>query len=128
MKISIRNQPAIDIGGVRRQFFAIVLEHLAHNERYGLFEGLPCSLRPCYRATSLSSGLLTLVGTMVGHNILLDGQGFPYLSECCYYYIAGQIEKAVTCVTTNDVSEEVKFIVSKVRWYVLITVINLIKV
>ena len=94
VKISIRNQPAIDIGGVRRQFFAIVLEHLAHNERYGLFEGLPCSLRPCYRATSLSSGLLTLVGTMVGHNILLDGQGFPYLSECCYYYIAGQIEKA----------------------------------
>ena len=71
------------------------------------FGGPVQRLRPSYRASNLSSGLLTTIGTMVGHSFLMDGYGFPYLSECCYY-IAGHFDKALTCISADDVEEQVR--------------------
>ena len=51
---------------------------------------------------------------MIAHSILLDGQGFRYLSEYCYYYIADHYNQAITSVTIDDVGANVKFIVEKV--------------
>jgi hypothetical protein len=72
-----------------------------------------------YRASNLSSGLLTTIGTMIGHSFLLDGYGFPYLSEC-YYYIAGCFDKALTCISAEDVEEQVRIFTHEVSFmYVL---------
>ena len=122
VRISIRGQPAVDVGGVRRQFFFSVLCNLANpssestsTSALRLFEGKPHRLRPAYKASILSSGMLATVGTMIAHCILLDGQEFPYLSECCYYYIAGSYDQALAPVTINDVGTNVQFIIIEVN-------------
>ena len=92
VRITIHGQTA---GGVRRQFFFIVFTQLVKPSATSLFEGEPCRLRLAYKATSLSSGLLRTVGTMVAHSILLDGQGFPFLAEYCYHYLTGNEDLAI---------------------------------
>ena len=125
VRVSIRGQPAVDVGGVRRQFFFTVLQNLAHPREsasvFMFFEGNPRRLRPAYKASILSSGMLTTLGTMIAHSIILDGQGFPYLSDYCYYYIADCYDQALTSVTTDDVGANVKFIVEKVIFIVILT-------
>ena len=51
---------------------------------------------------------------MIGHSILLDGQGFPYLSEFCYHYLSGNENCAITSITKDDISMGVKVIVEEV--------------
>ena len=46
----------------------------------------------------------------------MDGYEFPYLSEYCYYYIAGYEDKALTCIMLEDVGEQVKRLVTKVTF------------
>ena len=108
VRICIRGQPAIDTGGVRRQFFEVVFKTLAHSEKFSMFDGPGDHLRPAFRMSNLSSGMFRVLGQMVAHSLNLDGQGFPYLSECIYYYLAGFIDRAMTLVTDADLSEQVK--------------------
>ena len=91
VRILIRGQPGIDTGSVRRQFFRIVFSRFADpSSPLYLFEGLQNRLKPAYKASVLSSGLLKIFRTLVAHSFLLDGQGFPYLAEYCFYYLAGK--------------------------------------
>ena len=78
LRISLRGQPAVDTGGVRRQFFTSVLEHLALSEKCRLFEGPPDHIRPVFRMSNVSSGMMRIIGLMVAHSFILDGQGFPF--------------------------------------------------
>ena len=114
VRISVVHRPAIDTGGVRRQFFSEIFLRMASSDALGLFEGPPNSLRPAFRQSSISSGMLTLFSTMVGHSIILDCQGFPFLSPSNYYYMAGHHIKALSLVSLNDVSEKVPYIITKV--------------
>ena len=43
-----------------------------------VFDGPPKRFRPAFKTSTLSSGML---GYMVAHNILMDGQGFPFLAS-----------------------------------------------
>lgn len=65
-----------------------------------VFEGVSNRLRP---SSNLSSGILKSIGIMIAHSFLLDGQGFPFLSEYCFYYIADCYDRAVTCIGEDDV-------------------------
>lgn len=114
VKIIMKRQPGIDTGGVRRQFLSIVLSDIALSRSVKVFEGPVHRLRPSFRASNLSSGLLSTIGAMIGHSLLMDGCGFPYLSEYCYYYIAGYTDKALTCITSEDIGEQVKHVVEQV--------------
>ena len=114
VRISMRRQPGIDTGGLRRQFFSVVLGDIALSHSLQVFEGPIQKLRPSYRASILSSGLLSTVGTMIGHSFVMDGYGFPYLSEYCFYYLAGNADKALTSITLDDVGEQVKLLVTEV--------------
>lgn len=49
----------------------------------------------------------------------MDGYAFPYLSEYCYYYMAGYSGKALTCITI-DVGEQVKQLVQQVCVYTVL--------
>ena len=117
VRISIRDQPAIDLGGVRRQFFSVVFNTLINpsSSTRSIFEGPPNRLRPAQKGSLVSSGLLKNFGVMIAHSLLLDGQGFPFLADYCYYYIAGCEELAITCITSEDVGNNVKFIIDEVR-------------
>ena len=129
VRISIRGQPAIDTGGVRRQFFSVVFSKLAEPScAMCLFEGPPNRLRPAYKASLLSSGLLTIFGTMVAHSFLLDGQGFPFIAEYCFYYLAGLHDQATTCISIEDVGADVKSILTEVQtvFIILICVLYLV--
>ena len=115
LQVSIRGQPGIDTGGVRRQFFSVVLTKLAQSSPpFCFFDGDPNRLRPAFKATTLSSGMMTTIGTMIAHSIVLDGQGFPFLAEYCFYYIAGCVDHAITCIGTEDVGADVAHILNKV--------------
>ena len=79
-----------------------------------IFEGPQHRLWPAFKASSLSSGMLATVGTMIGHSILLDGQGFPFLAEYYYHYLTGNETLAITSITSEDVSLGVKHILEEV--------------
>ncbi len=80
-----------------------------------IFEGPPNRLRPAYKASLLSSGMLKNVGTVGAHSILMDGQGFPFLADYCYYYIAGCYDLSVTCITEEDIGIRDKSVINEVR-------------
>lgn len=119
-RVTMKDQPAVDTGGVRRQMFSVVFETLAYSENFRMFEGLPDHLRPAFRISNLSSEMFKILGQMIAHSLILDGQGFPFLSECIYYYLAGQTDKAVTLVSPNDVSESVRILVRKVYYLIIL--------
>ena len=48
-----------------------------------------------------------MIGTMIAHTFLLDGQGIPFMAEYCFYYIAGCYDLALSYVTIDDTTESV---------------------
>ena len=64
VRINMRKQPAVDTGGVRRHFFAVVFEN---SKTFSLFEGPPEQLCPCFRMSNLSSGLFHIIGRTQSH-------------------------------------------------------------
>lgn len=117
VRVSIADQPAIDTGGVRRQFYNDALIQISNNEH--LFEHTESGILPVFRQSTLSSGLFTTIGKLIGHSIIMDSQGFPYLSTSIYYYMAGLIDAAVSAVSMEDLGGYTKHIVSKVQDFVL---------
>ena len=118
LRVTIENQIAVDAGGVRRQFMSDVFSYFTTSCSLRLFEGPQNRLRPCFRQSSIS--LLALVGKMVGHSIVQDGIGFPFLSPACYFYMAGYVDRAISAASIEDVGENVKQVVKKVSGMVLI--------
>ncbi len=114
IRIRINDQPVVDTGGARRQFFNDVFANIATSQQLRLFEGTANRLRPVFRQSSISSGMMSLVGKMVGHSILMDCQGFPFLSPSCYYYMAGYTDQAMAECSLVDAGDRVSQVVSKV--------------
>lgn len=115
VRVCIPNQPVIDTGGARRQLFSSVFTTLATSDNFGLFEGPPGRLRPVFRQSSVSSGLLNILGKMVGHSIVMDTQGFPFLSPPCYYYMCGYLDKALSLLRPEDAGEHVNHVIAQVN-------------
>lgn len=115
IRVVVDDSPAIDTGGVRRQVFSDVFELFADNKHAKLFEGPPNFLRPVCSAESRSSGLLKVLGTMIAHSIAQDGQGFPYLSPLCYWYLVAGEDVALDHLTLADVGADVRSLVTKVH-------------
>ena len=117
INVILEGQPAIDTGGVRRTFFTVVYEKVISGY-LDMFEGPPKRLRPAFKMSVLNSGILKILGQMIGHTLLMDGIGFPYLSPPCYYYMAGKWNTAITFITDEDVSSRVRHVLKQV-WIVI---------
>ena len=116
IRVSLCGQPAIDTGGVRRQVYSQVFERVAFSDRLCLFDGPLDRRRPAFRISSLSAGVMRLVGRMIGHSILLDRLGFPYLSPVCYNVMVGRQDQALLLCTPEDASERVQQVLKKVSY------------
>ena len=87
LRIAYKSQPAVDSGGVMRQFYSDLFEGLAEGKLMVLFEGEADRKVPSYRPVTVMSGLLEMVGKMISHSIAQGGPGFPFLAIPCYYYL-----------------------------------------
>lgn len=104
--IYLKNVPAIDAGGVRRQIYTTVLQQLSDNQYSPcLFQGKEFHLRPYYTASAMDTEIFKVLGCMVGHSIIQEGIGFPYLSPLCFWYIVAGKETAMQHFTDDDVSD-----------------------
>lgn len=117
LQVFLRGQPAIDTGGVRRQIFSEVFRQLAFSDHLGFFDGLPNQRRPAFRISTLSAGVMR---RMIGHSILLDNIGFPYLSLACYHMM---VCEALLC-KPEDASETVQQVLKEVSALYLYTCIE----
>lgn len=116
IRVVFSGQPAVDAGGVRRQFFFDTLEKFAFSKDLNLFDGLPTRLHPRPNPQALLSGLFKVLGRIVGHAILLESLGFPYLAPCLYWYFATSSEQIAAgyISVTDDVGIATKDVVQKV--------------
>ena len=113
VRVTMQDNPSIDAGGVRRDFYSRVYEKLASGY-LGIFEGKTYHLRPAFTLSVLTSDTLKHLGAMVGHSILMDKIGFPYISPSLYYYMADSVDTSITLVSDNDVSDKTRYIVKEV--------------
>jgi len=123
--IQYRLQPAIDTGGVLREFYSDVFREFVVNTGMKVFEGPPERLQFCYNHQALTCGLPKMLGTMIAHSLCQDGPGFPYLSPCSYYYIAtGNTDHAIAYATIADVFDsEVREFIDQVFHKLIIPII-----
>lgn len=115
LRIVCNDIPAIDTGGVRRQVLSDVLQCFARNDFFPIFDGELPRLRPRCTAEVRSSGLLRLLGIMIGHSIGQDGIGFPYLSPTCYWYLVGGEDKALQYASLDDIPADSSCVISQVN-------------
>ena len=113
IRVIMSDQPAIDTGGVRGQFYTDVFDQFV-NKHMKIFDGSPGFLRPTYTLEARSSGIFTILGKMIAHSICQDGIGFPHLSPLCYWYIVTGENKAMEFITMSDVGADVSTFVTQV--------------
>ena len=116
IRVTLNNSPVIDTCGVRKHVYTSVFAEFVNNKHVHLFDGPPNYVRPLYSAEARCSGLFKVLGTMVGHSIILDGIGFPYFSPVSYWYIVSGEEKALEYVNISDVGKDTAYAVTKVQF------------
>ena len=115
IRVSFVGQPAVDSGGVRRQFFNDSIEKFAFSSDLNLFVGSPFRLRPRHSTQIIISGTMKIIGRLIAHAILLEGIGFPYLSPCLYWYMCTQSENiALQYALLDDLDEHCQAVVQQV--------------
>ena len=87
LRISYQGQPAIDSGGVLRQFYSDLFEGLVGGKLMLLFEGDSNCKVPSYQPQAVLSGMFEMVGKMIAHSLAQGGPGFPCLALPCFYYL-----------------------------------------
>ena len=124
IRVIMRTQPAVDTGGIRRQFFTDVLHHFAHKDTKAMFVGPQERLRPDY--SSQVEPFMKILGTIIVHSLLQEGPGFPYLSPYIYWYlVTGCDETAISYITPIDLTPSVAEIVHCVSMDIFYTVSKL---
>ena len=107
VKISYIGQPAIDSGGVKRQFYTDLFLQLVSQNQFKLFQGRSSRLLFHYDQTALSCGLFKMLGQIISHSICQGCGGFPYLAPSMYYYLAtGDISQASAYASITDIVDE----------------------
>ena len=110
LRITFTDQPAIDTGGPRREFFGQVFATLADFDKnsgfFQLFEGPPTRLVPVYNARIAFSGLMKCVGRIIAHAIAQCEIGFSRLSPVCYWYFINQdVSEVISYANINDIRD-----------------------
>jgi hypothetical protein len=104
--VQYKHQPAVDTGGVLREFYSDVFKEFVNNPSVRIFEGPPDKLQFFHNHAALTCGMPKMLGTMIAHSLCQNGPGFPYLALSHFYYIAtGDINKAMAYTSVHDVHD-----------------------
>ena len=109
LTITFENQPAVDIGGPKREFYTQLFHGIVTSDGSVvplMFEGAEGRLMPSYNSSVVYTGMMKIMGKIIAHSIVQCGVGFPYLSPVCYWYlITGDVSKAISYGNTEDVRD-----------------------
>ena len=111
MKVIYKGQPAVDGGGVLRQFYSDVFSAVEEC-REGipqLFESSANGLIPAYNISLAGCDLMETFGSILAHAIIQAEIGISFLSPVIYeYLVSGEIGKLIPSIddaARNDVKE-----------------------
>ena len=112
LRVLYQGQPAVDTGGVIRQFFSQLLQVICEM----FFKGTSLYKSPVYSADVVASGMMKYIGTIIVHSILHCGPGFPIFSPSLYcYLVSGDVDATMVMLNYNDCSDSVKQFIDKVQ-------------
>ena len=118
IKIKFTGQPAVDTGGLRRQFFTSLYEQLIKGGEGipPLFEGDESKL-PIYNTSVAVSGVMTIVGMMFAHSIVQLGIGPAFFPEAIFkYFCTSDFSTTTCCINVADVTCRTKYLIDQVRF------------
>ena len=110
-KVTFLGEPAVDVGGPRREYFTLLLKAAANNN--GLFEG-PLEHRiPVHNMSALMEKTYFSVGRMFAASVLQGGPAPTFLAESIADYLLYGLEGVGT--HTEDIPCSVQDLIGKVR-------------
>ena len=108
-KIVFEDEPAIDGGGPKREYFTLLLASLlSPNISVRLFEGQSGRILPIHNADALRAHLFKVAGKVVASSIVNGCPGFPYFSPAAYtytYLVTNSIEEVLEVFSVDDVPD-----------------------
>ena len=123
LKIKFRNQPAVDTGGVLRQFYTVVFEQMliGTDDMPPLFEGKQGRKVPIYNAGVIVSNVMCLIGKMMSHSIVQVGIGPACFSPpIFYYFVSGDFNQVIPKLSVDDTTAKTRYYVDMVCIYIYI--------
>ncbi len=112
VEIDMVGVPAVDLGGVRRQFYTTLLREMPIKLR--LFETNGLVHFPTGHTDALLGGHYRRLGQIIVHSVVQEGPGFPYLPKSIYYYLVGGIDLAVTHLCIEELPSATQYVVEQV--------------
>ena len=104
LRIQFTGQPAVNTGGVKREFFTQLKEQFISGEHFSMFEGPANRLLFKYNHQCLGAGIPKMLGTIISHSLVHLCGGFPHLALSHYYYlVTGDVERASAYTSVLDV-------------------------
>ena len=129
LKIRYSTQPAVDTGGVSKQFFQNFFAQMQKTfNGINMFEGNDTRLIPTTNSHMKNSGLPTMLGRIFACGL---SQGhFPvgprFLSPAIYKYLAsGNMAAARESVSLEDAPQRTKLVIQKVILHCFLTFFHL---
>ena len=112
LEIELVGTSAIDLGGVRRQFFTCFLRKMPLKLK--LFEFNGSVAFPAVHTDALVGGHYACLGRIIVHSVLQEGLGFPCLPRSIYYYFVGGIDLAIVHLSIDELPAGVDCVVKEV--------------
>ena len=113
VKVEMVGVPAVDLGGVRRQFYTTFLRDMP--SKLSLFEINDLVQFPTGHTDALLGGYYRRLGQVIVHNVVQEGPGFPHLPKSIYYYLVGGVDLAVTHLCVEELPCATQYVVEQVR-------------
>jgi hypothetical protein len=114
-------QPAVDLGGIRRQFFTSIVEDLKCSTKLALFEPTVTGhllLRVNQEAYLCRN--FAMLGRIIIHSILSEGPGLPVFPKAIYtYLITSNVDAAYQYLDPQCVPIEVDATLKQVCIFVV---------
>ena len=117
---TFKGQPAIDTGGVLRQFYTDCFQQMIVGcDLPAIFEGCDNRKLPVHNTGIVLSGLMELAGKLMAHSIIQAGICVNHLAPYVYHYLSsGDLAASMEYVTIQDSPNHlVKHYISKVSFF-----------
>lgn len=120
-RVTFEGEPALDAGGVTREFFSLAIKDLlSPTSPFHLFEGRDNKFLPVHNTDALRSNLFKVAGRLVALSLLNEGSGFPVFSPIIYKYFINPDPDMLTELSKDDVTDyEALEVIDMVRKQIL---------